>query len=307
MLFILSIISFLSIHLEPNSFFASGELNPNISQEALKNLQKIYGLDRPLIIQYFSWAKAILSLNFGISFVSGEMVRTEILEKLPTTLLINISSMILIFAFSLYFGIKSALKKDKLQAKIINQISLLSFSMPIFYLSLILLMIFSVKLKILPLSGLHSGLGLSGFAYYFDTFKHLILPVFVLTFSGIGSLSLYIRSLCLDILKSDYVFFARARGLGTKTIIRHFILPNLYPPLVTMLGLSLPALIGGSVVIESIFSINAMGFLFYQSVLSHDYPVIMGILMVGAFLSLLGNILADITLLYLNPTHKENK
>jgi len=306
MLFILSIISFLSIHLEPNSFFASGELNPNISQEALKNLQKIYGLDKPLIVQYFSWAKAILTLNFGISFVSGEMVRTEILEKLPTTLLINISSMILIFAFSLYFGIKSALKKDKFQAKIINQISLLSFSMPIFYLCLILLMIFSVKLKVLPLSGLHSG-GLIGFAYYFDTFKHLILPVFVLTFSGIGSLSLYIRSLCLDILKSDYVFFARARGLSTKTIIRYFILPNLYPPLVTMLGLSLPALIGGSVVIESIFSINAMGFLFYQSVLSHDYPVIMGILMIGAFLSLLGNILADIALLYLNPTHKENK
>lgn len=156
MLFIISLISFIAINLAPNSFFASGELNPNITPEAIEELKAIYGLDKPLYIQFFSWIYSILQLDFGISFTSGEKVKEEILSRIPITLTINIVSMILIFIISLYFGIKSAMKKNSIFDRFTNQLSLLSFSMPSFYLALVLVLIFSIKFELFPIAGLHS-------------------------------------------------------------------------------------------------------------------------------------------------------
>ena len=306
MLFIISLISFLAIHLAPNSFFASGELNPNITEESIQHLKAVYGLDKPLYVQFFSWVAAIIQLDFGISFSSGELVKDEILSRIPITLTINIISLILVFILSLYLGIKAALSQNSIFDRFAGQFSLLSFSMPSFYLALLCVMIFSVWLKILPIAGLHSIDAKTGLAYYLDTAWHLILPIGIITFGGIGSLTLYIRSLTIEILKSDYIFFANARGLDKKKILKYYILPNLYPPVITLLGLSLPGIIGGSVILESIFSIDGMGLLFYQSALSHNYPIIMGILIISAFLTLLGNILADLVLLKLNPNYEEN-
>ena len=305
MLFIISLISFIAINLAPNSFFASGELNPNITPEAIEQLKSIYGLDKPLYIQFFSWIYSILQLDFGISFTSGEKVKEEILSRIPITLTINIVSMILIFIISLYFGIKSAMKKNSIFDRFTNQLSLLSFSMPSFYLALVLVLVFSIKFELFPIAGLHSVTNDGSFNYYLDFAWHLTLPIFIIVFGGIGSLILYIRALTIEILKSDYIFFARARGLDNKKILRYYILPNLYPPVITLLGLSLPGVIGGSVILETIFSIDGMGLLFYQSALSHDYPVIMGILIIGAFLTLIGNMFADLILLKLNPNYNE--
>ncbi len=293
----------MAIHLAPNSFFASGELNPNITEESIEQLKAIYGLDKPLYIQFFSWVAAIVQLDFGISFASGEMVKNEILDRIPITLTINIISMFLIFVISLYLGIKAALNKDSKLDRGIGQLSLLSFSMPSFYLALLLVLVFAINFEILPIAGLHSVPDDGSLTYYLDFAWHLILPIFIIVFGGIGSLILYIRSLTIEILKSDYIFFAKSRGLDKKKILRYYILPNLYPPVITLLGLSLPGIIGGSVILESIFSIDGMGLLFYQSALSHDYPVIMGILIIGAFLTLLGNMLADLVLLKLNPNY----
>ncbi|MGB0990347.1 MAG: ABC transporter permease [Halarcobacter sp.] len=303
MLFIISLISFLAINLAPNSFFASGELNPNITKESIEQLKAIYGLDKPLYVQYFSWVLAIIQLDFGISFASGELVKNEILQRLPVTLTLNIISMFLIFIISLYLGIKAALNKNSLFDKFASQLSLVSFSMPSFYLALIAIMVFSIHLEILPIAGLHSVADDGSLTYYLDYAWHLILPISIITFAGIGSLTLYVRSLVIEILKSDYIFFAKARGLTKNQILRYYILPNLYPPVITLLGLSLPGIIGGSVILESIFSINGMGLLFFQSALSHDYPVIMGILIIGALLTLLGNMIADLILLKLNPNY----
>ena len=305
MLFIISLISFVAINLAPNSFFASGELNPNITPEAIEELKAIYGLDKPLYIQFFSWIYSILQLDFGISFTSGEKVKEEILSRIPITLTINIVSMILIFIISLYFGIKSAMKKNSIFDRFTNQLSLLSFSMPSFYLALVLVLVFSIKFELFPIAGLHSVPNDGSLNYYLDFAWHLALPIFIIVFGGIGSLILYIRALTIEILKSDYIFFARARGLDNKKILRYYILPNLYPPVITLLGLSLPGIIGGSVILETIFSIDGMGLLFYQSALSHDYPVIMGILIIGAFLTLIGNMFADLILLKLNPNYNE--
>lgn len=305
MLFIISLISFIAINAAPNSFFASGELNPNITPESIVQLKAIYGLDKPLYIQFFSWLYSIVQLDFGISFSSGEMVKNEILSRIPITLTINIISMVLIFIISLYFGIKSALNKNSFFDRFTGQLSLLSFSMPSFYLALLLVLVFSINFEILPIAGLHSVPDDGSLNYYLDFAWHLILPIFIIVFGGIGSLVLYIRSLTIEILKSDYIFFARSRGLSSKQILRYYILPNLYPPVITLLGLSLPGIIGGSVILETIFSIDGMGLLFYQSALSHDYPVIMGILIIGAFLTLIGNMIADLVLLKLNPNYEE--
>lgn len=301
MLLLISLISFLAIHAAPNSFFAAGELNPNITKESIEHLKAIYGLDKPLFEQYLHWVWALLHLDFGLSFASGKAVVDEIVSRLPITLTINLVSMFFVFFISLWLGIKAALKQQSLEDKAIKQLSLVSFAMPSFYLALLLILFLSLKLGLFPISGLQSIEPKEGIAKWIDQAWHLSLPIFVMVFGGIGGLTMYVRSLTLEILKSDYIFFAKARGIDDKTVRKKFIMPNLMPSIITILGLSLPGLIGGSVIIESIFSINGMGLLFYQSALSRDYPVIMGILIITAFLTLLGNVLADLALLKLNP------
>ncbi len=300
MLVLISLISFGAMHAAPNSFM-SGELNPNMTPENIAQLKAIYGLDKPLFEQYISWISNLTQLNFGISFVSGEQVNKVVFDRLPVTLWMNVIALIVTFILSLWMGIRAALRYEALADHVITQFSLLSFAMPSYYLALMLMMGVSVTLGWFPIAGLHSLEPPEGFGYYLDMAWHLTLPITVMVFVGVGSLVLYIRSLTLEILKSDYVYFARSRGIDEKTIVRYIVIPNLLPPIVTMLGLSLPGLIGGSVILESIFGIEGMGQLFYMSAMSRDYPVIMGILMMSAFLTLLGNQIADAVLLKLNP------
>jgi peptide/nickel transport system permease protein len=300
MLFLISLISFGAIHLAPNSFMG-GELNPNMTPESIAQLRAIYGLDKPLFQQYTDWIRNLLTLNFGISFVSGAQVRDVVADRLPVTLWMNIVAMAVTFVISLWMGIKGAMTYEQKTDKILNQVSLLSFAMPSYYLALVAMMVLSVTLGWFPIAGMHSLEPPEGAGYYIDMAWHLTLPIAVMVFVGIGSLALYIRGLVIEILKSDYIYFARARGIKEGKIIRYYILPNLLPPIVTMLGLSLPGLIGGSVILESIFGIEGMGQLFYLSAMSRDYPVIMGILMMSAFLTLIGNQIADAVLLKLNP------
>ncbi len=306
MLLLISAISFIAVKAAPNNFLAAGELNPNITEESIKTLKEVYGLDKPLLEQYTGWVKNIASLQFGISFVSGKSVKDEILSRLPITLAINLISMFFIFAFGVALGMYMALKQKQKQEKAILMFSLLSFAMPSFYLALLFIMLFSLTLGIFPISGISSVTKeeVGALGYYADISHHLFLPILVIVLTSFGSLALYIRSLTAEILKSDYIFFALSRGAGTTKLIFSYILPNLSSPIATMLGLSLPGIIGGSVILESIFAINGMGLYFYQSVLSRDYPVILGVTMIGAFLTLLGNILADVAMAKLNPFTK---
>ena len=301
MLLLISIISFLAIHSAPNSFFGAGELNPNMTKEAIEKLKAVYGLDKSLTHQYLDWVKNLVTLNFGISFVSGQDVGEEILKRLPVTLVMNLISLVSVFALSLYLGIKAAMAFEKKEDYLIRQLSLFSFSMPSFYLALLFIIFFALNLELFPIAGLHSVEEKEGLANYVDMAWHLTLPITVMIFTGLGSMIIYIRSLTLEILKSDYYYFALSRGIAKKELLRFYILPNLLPPIITLLGLSLPGLIGGSVILESIFGIEGMGQLFYMSAMSRDYPIIMGTLIITAFLTLLGNMIADMILLKLNP------
>ncbi len=301
MLLLISIISFLAIHSAPNSFFGAGELNPNMTKEAIEKLKAVYGLDKSLSQQYIEWVQNIFLLNFGVSFVSGGDVADEILKRLPVTLSMNLISLVAVFIISLYLGIKAALSYEKKSDYIIRQVALVSFSMPSFYLALLFIIFFALNLDLFPIAGLHSVEAKEGVANYLDMAWHLTLPISVMIFVGLGSMIIYIRSLTLEILKSDYYYFARSRGLSKTELLRYYILPNLLPPIVTLLGLSLPGLIGGSVILESIFGIEGMGQLFFMSALSRDYPIIMGTLIITAFLTLVGNMIADFILWRLNP------
>jgi peptide/nickel transport system permease protein len=305
MMGIISLISFGAILAAPNAFFSGGELNPNMGVEQVAHMKSLYGFDRPWYDQYFSWIHALMQADFGVSFSSGVLVHDLIVERLPVTLLLNGISLCVIFGLSLLVGIYAAAHYKKLEDSVVVNLSLASFSMPSLYLALMLLSLFSVTLGWFPLGGLHSfDAPQMGVGYYVDYGWHLFLPLVVMILTGTGSLLLYVRSLVIEILQSDYIFFAKARGIQGWRLIRWYVLPNLAPSMITMLGLSFPALIGGSVLLESLFGIQGMGLLFYQSALSGDYPVIMGILMITAFLTLLGNIIADLVLLKLNPfTH----
>ncbi|ADV45461.1 ABC transporter permease [Nitratifractor salsuginis] len=300
MLWLISLITFGAIHMAPNSFFAAGGLNPNMTPEAIAHLKAVYGLDKPLLTQYLDWMRSMLHLDFGVSFASGNRVIDEIKARVWITLGINLAAMLFIFALAFRYGIRAALKGGNYE-KGMKQLALLSYATPSFYLALLLILIFGLKLGWFPMAGLEGLEPKKGLERWLDIAWHLVLPVGVIVFTGFGSLMLYIRSLTREILKSDYIFFARARGLEDRIIVRRYIYPNLMPFIVTILGLSLPGLLGGSVILEQIFSIDGMGMLFYQSALARDYPVIMGILVVGAFLTLLGNMIADLVLLAIDP------
>ena len=275
-----------------------------MTEEVIEQLKAVYGLDKSLTMQYVDWVINIVTLNFGVSFVSGQDVSAEILKRLPVTLVMNITALIAVFIISLYLGIKAALNYEQKSDYIIRQISLVSFSMPSFYLALLFIIFFALNLDLFPIAGLHSVEEKTGFSNILDMAWHLTLPIGVMIFVGLGSMIIYIRSLTLEILKSDYYYFALSRGVSKNELLRFYILPNLLPPIITLLGLSLPGLIGGSVILESIFGIEGMGQLFFMSALSRDYPIIMGTLMITAFLTLLGNMIADLLLLKLNPYMK---
>ncbi len=306
MLLLISLVSFFMIHLAPNSFFAAGGLNPNITPESIEHLKSVYGLDKPLLTRYFLWLKALVHLDFGVSFASGQSVLTEIGARIGITLVINLVSMIFIFWIALHWGVASALRGGGYEEGV-KQLSLISYATPSFYLALLFVLFFGLTLSWFPISGIEGFEPKEGIARYLDMAYHLTLPIAVIIFVGFGSLLLYIRSLTRDILKSDYIFFARTRGVRERELKSIYIYPNLKPFIITILGLSFPGLIGGSVLLEQIFSIDGMGMLFYQSALSHDYPVIMGILIIGAFLTLLGNVVADIALLRVDPHYKRAK
>jgi peptide/nickel transport system permease protein len=295
----ITIISFSIIHLAPGGPLSPlTEFNPKITPEYREKLVKMYGLDKPLYIQYLNWLKGIVKLDFGKSFsLDQRPVWDKIKERLPITIFINALSLILILLFSIPLGVYSAVKAGSTFDRITTIITFIGYAMPSFWLAIILMMIFGVKLQLLPISGLHSTIGydeMSLLQKVFDWAKHLICPLFVATFGGMAGVLRYVRNSTYEVLKSDFILFARAKGLPEKVIIYKHALRNALLPLITILGLSLPGLIGGSVIFETIFGIPGVGQLMWQAVMARDYPVIMANLFLISFLTLLGNFLADI-------------
>ncbi len=305
LLFGITIISFGMMHLAPGEPSVIGsEFNPKVSAEDIERLRTYYGLDKPWYEQYWNWLGRLATLDFGNSFsADGRPVLDKVAERIPVTLWINILAMLLIIAAAIPIGIASAVRRDSWFDKGMTIFVFIGFAIPSFWLGLLLMIGLGVNLNWLPMSGLHdySWQQMSYWQQQVDLLKHLVLPVFISAIGGLAGMSRFMRSGMLDVISSDYITTARAMGIPENSIRYRLALKNAMLPIITLLGLSIPGLIGGSVIVEQLFSLPGMGQLFYGAVLARDYPVVMGITVIGAVLTLLGNLIADLSYAWADP------
>jgi len=301
----ITLISFLVIHLVPGTpVEIQTTLNPKASLEAQKRLRELYGLDKPLHVQYWEWLKRTAFLDFGRSFSPDRRpVWDKIKERIGITLFLNILSLIIILLVAIPIGVFAAVRPHSWFDQATTVLVFFGFAMPSFWLALLLMMLFSVHLDWLPISGITS-LGFRQFTWWHkvqDLAAHITLPVLVMSFVGLAGMSRYMRGNMLEVIRQDYITTARAKGLPEGTIIFKHALRNALLPVITLLGLYVPALIGGSVILETIFAIPGMGQLFYQAVMARDYPLVMAELVIVTFLTLVGNLLADVGYALVDP------
>jgi len=303
-LLIITVISFGIMHLAPGKPTDAGmQFNPKVSLEARQRMEKLYGLDQPLHTQYASWLGRIVRFDFGRSFVDDRPVVEKILERLPITVTINAWSLFLILVIAIPLGVVAAVRPGGLFDRLTTIFVFIGYSMPSFWLALLCIALFGVTLRWVPVSGIHS---LDADSYgvcqrWLDTAWHLILPVGIAAFVSLAGMSRYMRANMVEVLRQDYIRTARAKGLPEGRVLFHHGLRNALLPVITILGLSLPDLIGGSVIAETIFSIPGTGRLFYDAVMARDYAVIMALVTIGAVLTMLGNFLADLAYAYADP------
>ncbi|MFT4301002.1 MAG: ABC transporter permease [Desulfovibrio sp.] len=307
----ITLISFWVIHLAPGSpTDMETTLNPLAGEAARQRLEALYGLDRPIYVQYWDWLLRLLHFDFGNSMsADSRPVLTKIMERLPLTVGMNVTAMIFTLLIAIPVGIVSAYRQNSLLDRSVTVLVFLGFAMPSFWLALLLMMFFGIELQWLPISGLTSMNyeRLSHWGKFCDLAKHLALPILVYTVGGLASMSRYMRACMLEVLRQDYILTARAKGLSEGAIIWRHALRNALLPVITLLGLSVPGLIGGSVIIESIFALPGLGQLFYAAVMARDYTMIMGNLVLGAVLTLFGNLLADVCYGLADPRIRSTK
>ena len=305
MLLGITLISFTVIHLAPGTpTDMQTTMNPKASLEAQKRLRELYGLDQPLRVQYTDWLSRLTRLDFGRSFSPDRRpVWDKIKERIGITLGLNLMSLIIILVVSIPIGVIAAYRAHSWFDQATTLFVFFGFAMPTFWLALLLIMFFGVYLDWLPISGLTSmNFGQLSFWHKVqDLGAHVTLPVLVAAFGGLAGMSRYMRANMLEVIRQDYITTARAKGLPERVVIFKHALRNALLPVITILGLSVPGLIGGSVIFESIFAIPGMGQLFYGAVMARDYPLVMGELVIGAVLTLVGNMLADVGYALVDP------
>lgn len=300
----ITILSFGVMRLAPGGpAEAQMEFSSRASAEARERLRKLYGADQPFYKQYGTWLKKFVTLDFGTAFADGRPVKDKILERLPITLTINILSLGLVLLIAIPIGILSATRQYSLLDRFTTIFVFIGFSTPAFWLALLLIYILGVQWGVVPISGIRSldTAGLTALGKIMDYAHHLLVPVIVSAFGGLASYSRFMRNSMLEVLRQDYIRTARAKGLPEKTVIYKHAFRNAIMPIITILGLTLPGIIGGAIIMETVFGIPGMGLLMYQAVLSRDYNLVMGVLVPAAFLTMLGNFLADIAYAFTDP------
>jgi peptide/nickel transport system permease protein len=305
MLIGITLVSFAVIHLAPGTpVEMQTTMNPKASLEAQKRLIELYGLDKPLHIQYWDWLKRMSRLDFGRSFSPDRRpVWDKIKERIGITLGLNLLSLLIILSVAVPLGVLAAYRAHSWFDKGTTLLVFFGFAMPSFWLALLLIMFFGVYLDWLPLSGLTS-VGFSQLSWWGklqDLGAHVTLPVLGAAFLGLAGISRYMRGSMLEVIRQDYITTARAKGLPESTVVFKHALRNALLPVITILGLSVPGLIGGSIIFETIFAIPGMGQLFYGAVMARDYPLVMAELVIVAVLTLVGNLLADVSYALVDP------
>ncbi len=285
-----SVLTFVIIQLMPGGVM--GAYGPNTGSGAdLARIQEQLGLNRPLYVQYLSWLERFIVGDWGRTLISQQNVKELIFTALPPTLLLIGASIFVGLGIGLLFGVVSAVRQYSFIDMVLTTISFIGLSMPVFFFGLILILVFSVKLDWLPGGGMYTPEAPFSIG---DRLRYLILPVLAIAFPLAGEYTRYVRSSVLEVLNQDYIRTAYSKGLMTRVVLMRHALRNALIPLITILGLQLPWMIGGFVVSESIFSWPGMGRLLWKSATEHDYPLMMSITMLVAVAVLVFNLLADV-------------
>ncbi|AIQ75844.1 MULTISPECIES: ABC transporter permease [Paenibacillus] len=301
-LFGVTLINYFIIQMAPGSP-ADMYISPQLSAENIANLKDQMGLNDPVWLQYFKWLGQLFQGNLGYSLKTNEPVIQLIGERILPTLLLTGSALIIGLLIALPLGIISAIKRNTIVDYCSTGFSFLGFSIPTFFLGLVAIFIFALQLNLLPSGGMKT-LGNSGGAW--DIINHLILPACILSIGTASTVTRYVRSSMIEILGQDYMRTARAKGLKEFFVIGKHALRNGLIPILTLVGLSVGELLGGAAVTEQVFQWPGLGQLTIQSILSRDYPVIMGISILAAIVMLAANLITDILYSVVDPRIKYN-
>ncbi len=298
----ISLISFFIIQLAPGDFLSQQALNPQVSAERIAQERARFGLDEPTYLQYLIWLKNILRLDFGYSFAYRMPVFTLIKSRLYNTFILSLSAMIFTWVLSIPLGIISAVKQYSWLDKLISVFAFLGLAIPNFFFALLLLYM-AMKSGWFPVGGMYSinyeSLSLGGKIW--DRIYHLILPTIGLGTAGMAGLVRQMRGNLLDYLKADFIITARAKGLSERVVILKHAVRNAANPMITLFGFALPGLLSGAALTEIVMSWPGLGRLMLEAVLKMDLYLVMGGLVMGAVLLILGNLVADLMLAWVDP------
>lgn len=306
MLFAASLLGFFVMKLTPGDYFAQLAQDPRVSQEMIERERAARGLDQPVVVQYGMWLGRFVTLDFGDSFKYERPVWEVMGERIGNTMLMNVASIFVSWAVAVPLGIYAAVHQYKWMDKLLSGVSFLGMSLPNFFLAMLLLYLLAGGIpgfQVLPPGGLrdvnhgsYSTIGKIG-----DIAHHLVLPVVVLTVGALAGLQRITRGNMLEVLRQQYVTTARAKGLPENKVIYRHALRNAINPLITLFGYQFAALFSGAALLEIILNYPGMGQLLFEAIRSKDEPLVMGGFMLGAFMLLMGNLLADILLAVADP------
>jgi len=301
----ISVIAFFIVYLAPGDPFDRFRSN-KVSPEVIANLRRVYGLDQPLPVQFYKWFTTFWTFPWdntawGYSITDGLPVRDKIFERIPSTLQLMGTSLLLTVVIAIPVGILGAVKQYSIADKVIAVVATIGYALPTFWLGLILRQIFAQQLDLFPLFGKYS-FGKEG--DLLDLLWHLFLPALTITVVGVAGWSRYMRASMLEVLRADYIRTAKAKGLASSRVIFKHALRNALIPIVTLLGLTIPSLLAGAAITETVFSWPGLGFLGVSSVSERDYPVVLAFAMIGGAMVIVGNLLADILYAVVDPRIK---
>jgi peptide/nickel transport system permease protein len=300
LLVIISIICFALIQLAPYDA-VDAMTTPNMTKKTVELIKARYGLDKPAYIQYFYWVKGILSGEWGYSIVTHESITKDLSVRIPNTILLVLPAYILALFLSIILGLFAGAKKGKLADKIIDSLSSFGIAIPSFWMAMILVFIFGYLLNIFPILGMHTIGSESSFS---DLLIHMVLPCIVLTLSFMPELVRYVRSSTIGQLSEDYVMVQQAYGAASTGILFKHVLRNVLLPIITIVGMSLPMLVTGAVVTETVFGWPGIGTYFVKAIQGFDYPVVMAIMLLSSSLVIIGNLASDLLYCIVDPRIK---
>lgn len=299
MLFFISIISFLLMHLAPGDPIQA-YITPKMSAVDIERVRHNMGLDQPIYIQYFKWLINAVQGNLGYSLINHRPVATVIFDRIPNTILITLTALILSLIIAIPVGLISGYNKNSVLDNVLNVIAYIGISIPSFWFAMMLIYIFSLKLNLLPSIGMRT----IGVDTTVDLIKHMIMPVIVLSYYNVCVFTRYIRSSTIGQLNEDYVLTQYAYGASAKEVLFKHVFKNTLLPIITIFAMSLPQLVTGAFITETIFGWPGMGQLGVTAIFGYDYPVVMGITMISSVVLIIGNLIADILYQVVDPRIK---